>query len=55
MPTSEQCPHDPRDTIGAIGMYHCPECGEMVLAGIKHPDYSLLNDEEPDEPPDFNK
>ena len=22
-----------------IGMFHCPYCGEMVLAGIVHPDY----------------
>jgi hypothetical protein len=27
-------------------MYHCPECGEMVLAGVAHPDYSILEDEE---------
>lgn len=20
-----------------IGMYHCPDCGAMVLAGIPHP------------------
>jgi len=20
-----------------IGMYHCPDCGTMVLAGIQHP------------------
>jgi hypothetical protein len=24
-----------------IGMFHCPECGEMVLAGVPHPDYSI--------------
>jgi hypothetical protein len=31
------CPHDPRELAGApIGMYHCPECGEMVLAGLPH-------------------
>ena len=39
-----KCPHDPRETTGAIGMYHCPECGEMVLAGIAHPDYSILDE-----------
>ena len=38
------CLHDPRETTGAIGMYHCPECGEMVLAGMEHPDYSLLEE-----------
>lgn len=32
------CPHDPRELVGqAIGMYHCPVCGEMVLAGFPHP------------------
>ncbi len=30
------CP-DPRQTFGAIGMYHCDECGTMVLAGFAHP------------------
>lgn len=34
-----QCKHDPKETIGPIGMYHCPECGDMVLAGMDHPDY----------------
>ena len=33
------CPHDPRERRGeAIGMYHCPLCGCMVLAGVEtHP------------------
>ena len=30
------CP-DPRRTQGPIGMYHCPECGIMVVAGLPHP------------------
>ncbi|HLF13223.1 MAG TPA: hypothetical protein VJA26_18640 [Gammaproteobacteria bacterium] len=35
---ANKCPHDPRALAGApIGMYHCPECGEMVLAGLAHP------------------
>jgi hypothetical protein len=35
------CPYDPRELAGeAIGMYHCPECEEMVIAGMVHPDYS---------------
>ncbi|MGH7474178.1 MAG: hypothetical protein ACREJW_09565 [Candidatus Methylomirabilales bacterium] len=25
---------------GPIGMFHCPECGQMVLAGMDHLDYS---------------
>lgn len=38
------CSFDPK-TIGSdvpIGMFHCPECGEMVIAGMDHPNYSLL-------------
>lgn len=31
------CPHNPEETKGAIGMYHCPDCGVMVLAGLIHP------------------
>ena len=34
------CPHDPMQLAGMpIGMYHCPECGEMIVAGIPHPQY----------------
>lgn len=33
-----ECPHDPQTHAGKpIGMYHCPECGCMVLAGLPHP------------------
>jgi hypothetical protein len=40
---SDPCPYDPRELAGApIGMFHCPECGEMVLAGCPHPDYANL-------------
>ena len=28
------CPHKPETQNG--GMYHCPICGMMVIAGIKH-------------------
>jgi len=43
--TMAPCSHDPRELKGQpIGMYHCPECGEMVIAGIAHPDYDLLKD-----------
>ena len=32
------CSHDPRMYRGyPIGQYHCPECGEMVIAGLPHP------------------
>ena len=39
------CPYDPTtDENAPLGMYHCPVCGEMVIAGCAHPDYSLLDD-----------
>ena len=32
------CSHDPSVYQNCpVGMYHCPECGEMVLAGVAHP------------------
>jgi ribosomal protein L37AE/L43A len=31
------CTYDPRDTRIEVGMHHCPECGEMVVAGCAHP------------------
>lgn len=32
------CTYDPKTAKGApLGMYHCPLCGEMVLAGAEHP------------------
>lgn len=34
-----KCPHDPRTVVGPIGMYHCPECGDMQLAGYPHISY----------------
>lgn len=37
MSSKTSCPHDPQQTTGAIGQYHCPECGAMVLAGYSHP------------------
>ena len=40
------CEHDPRETTGPIGMYHCPDCGEMVVAGMEHPNYLLLENKE---------
>lgn len=33
-----KCSEDPVKLTGQpIGMYHCPECGTMVLAGLPHP------------------
>jgi len=32
------CPFDPILYLGQpIGMFHCPICGEMVIAGLPHP------------------
>lgn len=44
----ERCSYDPSQLIGVpIGMFHCPECGEMVVAGMPHPDYDLIFDTPP--------
>jgi len=29
-----------------IGMFHYPECGEMVVAGMPHPDWDEFYNEE---------
>jgi len=34
-----KCQYDPSVVHGPIGMFHCPECGEMVVVGMPHPDY----------------
>jgi hypothetical protein len=31
------CRERPELTHGAVGMYHCPDCGAMLLAGFEHP------------------
>ncbi len=59
LPTELNCPKcnctfDPSDLVGVpLGMFHCEQCGEMVLAGSKHPspctdhfDYSELENVE---------
>lgn len=43
------CTYDPAEMAGApIGMFHCPECGEMVIAGMPHPIYDILDLSEED-------
>ena len=43
------CPEKPELLRGApIGMYHCPCCGVMVLAGVGHPPIVLMDDGEYD-------
>ncbi len=37
------CAEEPELLAGApIGMYHCPDCGAMVVAGFPHPPLCLL-------------
>lgn len=37
-----RCSYDPTLEKGQpIGMFHCPQCGEMVVAGFPHPDYTF--------------
>ena len=33
------CAEKPEERIDnpSVGMYHCPDCGAMVLAGLSHP------------------
>ncbi len=34
----ERCPYDPSGLIGVpLGQFHCPYCGDMVVAGLPHP------------------
>jgi predicted RNA-binding Zn-ribbon protein involved in translation (DUF1610 family) len=34
----KKCSFDPEPLKGKpIGMFHCPQCGEMILAGLPHP------------------
>ena len=36
------CPEDPRKLSGApLGMYHCPDCLCMVVAGLPHGSHEL--------------
>ena len=30
------CAEKPEDQTSALGMYHCPDCGMMLVAGIPH-------------------
>lgn len=33
------CAEKPEALAGQpLGMYHCPDCGAMVIAGLPHPD-----------------
>jgi hypothetical protein len=32
-----RCQEKPEELTGAIGMYHCSDCGAMVMAGMTHP------------------
>jgi hypothetical protein len=34
--TPSKCLYDPTKTQGAIGMHHCPVCGDMQIAGFEH-------------------
>lgn len=39
-----KCLFDPVTYTGpAQGMFHCPECDEMVVAGVPHPDYDDMD------------
>lgn len=43
--TSPACPEKPELLTGQpIGQYHCPSCGEMLIAGLPHPEYDADTD-----------
>lgn len=34
---ARSCPYDPSALLGVpLGMFHCPSCGCMVVAGLEH-------------------
>lgn len=36
--TQDRCPYEPQHLQDvALGMFHCPLCGEMLIAGMGHP------------------
>lgn len=38
-----ECGYDPMPLLGQpIGMFHCPDCGDMVLAGMPHPPSEIV-------------
>ena len=40
---SNICPYDPTLVPGCVSMHHCPLCGELVIAGMSHPDFSIFD------------
>jgi hypothetical protein len=39
-------PWEPQQLVGApLGQFHCPYCGAMCMAGMRHPDYTGLDEE----------
>lgn len=42
-----KCEFDPSSLVGVpLGMFHCPLCGEMVVAGMVHPTYAEYDEDE---------
>lgn len=42
-----QCSYDPKYVKKSWGLFHCPECGMLVQAGLPHPklNYSFTAEE----------
>lgn len=50
------CRYDPQVQHGALGMFHCPDCGIMVLSGYPHPDDEACRFQLSEwEPPDYTE
>lgn len=44
----ERCPWpwEPQQLVNVpLGQYHCGHCGEMVMAGVEHPDYAGFDED----------
>ena len=42
---TQKCSYDPSPLINVpLGMFHCPKCGEMIIAGMAHPDTPLIEE-----------
>ncbi len=43
---ADQCPFEPQHLLGVpMGMFHCEVCGEMIVAGLKHPRSEEVTDD----------
>lgn len=45
MATGNSCDFDPtQEPYASLGQFHCPSCGKIILGGIPHLDWSIMDD-----------